>query len=346
MRRKVIFITGASGEVGQSLVKQLAQDENNHLLTMDLRPPPEEIRGLTTHIEGDLLNEILLARLVSEYEFDAIYHLAAMLSKSSEFTPEMAHRVNVKGTLNLLKLAVEQSQWRGRPVQFIFPSSIAVYGMPDGSKNLYQQVREWEWNQPRTMYGCNKLYCELLGNYFSNYYRQLAAEQPVMIDFRGVRFPGLISAFTVPTGGTSDYGPEMIHAAAQGRPYRCFVREDTRIPFMVMPDAVTSLIRLAQAPHQDLSRPIYNVTSFSLSAGQIRDLVLQAFPQAEISFEPDEKRQAIVDSWPADLDDSSARRDWGWEPQYDIERSFGEYLIPNIKQRYRNVQSSTLNPST
>jgi threonine 3-dehydrogenase len=124
------------------------------------------------------------------------------------------------------------------------------------------------------------------------------------------------------------------------------VREDTRIPFMVMPDAVTSLIRLAQAPHQDLSRPIYNVTSFSLSAGQIRDLVLQAFPQAEISFEPDEKRQAIVDSWPADLDDSSARRDWGWEPQYDIERSFGEYLIPNIKQRYRNVQSSTLNPST
>jgi len=123
------------------------------------------------------------------------------------------------------------------------------------------------------------------------------------------------------------------------------VREDARIPFMVMPDAVTSLIRLAQAPRQNLSRPVYNVTSFSLSAGQIRDLVRQAFPQAEISFEPDEKRQAIIDSWPADLDDSSARRDWGWEPQYDVERSFREYLIPNIRQRYFTVQSSTLSQS-
>jgi nucleoside-diphosphate-sugar epimerase len=217
--------------------------------------------------------------------------------------------------------------------------------MPEGSKQLYQQVREWEWNQPRTMYGCNKLYCELLGNYFSKFYRQLAAEQPVMIDFRSVRFPGLISAFTLPTGGTSDYGPEMIHAAAQGRPYACFVREDARLPFMVMPDAVTSLIRLAQAPRQKLSRLVYNVTSFSLSAAQIRDLVLQAFPQAEIAFEPDEKRQAIIDSWPADLDDSSARRDWGWEPEYDVERSFSEYLIPNIKQRYWKKESSKrMNP--
>ncbi|MEZ4559072.1 MAG: GDP-mannose 4,6-dehydratase [Caldilineaceae bacterium] len=157
---------------------------------------------------------------MSEYEIDAIYHLAALLSTSSEFTPEMAHQVNVEGMLTLLQLAGEQSQWRQRPVQFIFPSSIAVYGLPErSSKGLYQQVREWEWNQPRTMYGCNKLYCEMLGNYYDHYYRQLAAEQPVTVDFRSVRFPGLISAFTVPTGGTSDYAPEMIHAAARGEPY-------------------------------------------------------------------------------------------------------------------------------
>ncbi|MEZ4717984.1 MAG: NAD-dependent epimerase/dehydratase family protein [Caldilineaceae bacterium] len=221
MRKPVILITGASGEVGQALVHHLADGGRNRLLTLDLRPPRARHRAqLVTHIEGDLLNKILLTRLVSEYEIDAIYHLAALLSTSSEFTPEMAHQVNVEGMLTLLQLAGEQSQWRQRPVQFIFPSSIAVYGLPErSSKGLYQQVREWEWNQPRTMYGCNKLYCEMLGNYYDHYYRQLAAEQPVTVDFRSVRFPGLISAFTVPTGGTSDYAPEMIHAAARGEPY-------------------------------------------------------------------------------------------------------------------------------
>lgn len=340
MRARVILITGASGEVGHALVKRLASEGNNQLLTLDLRSLPEDIRSLTTHIEGDLLNEILLARLVSEYEIDAVYHLAALLSKSSEFAPDMAHQVNVQGMLNLLKLAGDQSQWRKQPVQFIFPSSIAVYGIPRGNKTLFQKVREWEWNQPRTMYGCNKLYCEMLGNYFSTYFRQLAAEQPVMVDFRSLRFPGLISAFTIPTGGTSDYGPEMLHAAAKGEPYRCFAREDARIPFMAMPDAAHSLIELAQAPREKLSRLVYNVTSFSLTAGEIRDLVIQAFPQAEITFEPDEKRQAIIDSWPADLDDSAARRDWGWRPLYNAERSFSEYLIPNIRQRYQKVTAA------
>ena len=336
MRKKVVFITGASGEVGHALVQHLAADSNNRLLTLDIRPLPAAIRTLTTHIEGDLLNEHLLTRLVSEYEIDVIYHLAALLSTRSEFAPEMAHRVNVEGTLNLLKLASEQTQWRNRPVQFIFPSSIAIYGMPDrDSKGLYQRVREWEWNQPRTMYGCNKLYCEMLGSYFSQHYRQLAASQPTTIDFRCVRFPGLISADTLPSGGTSDFGPEMVHAAAKGEPYSCFVREDARIPFMAMPDAVHALLQLAQAPRWNLRRLVYNVTSFSLSAAQIRDRVRQAFPQAQISFVPDLQREAIIDSWPADLDDSAAQQDWDWHPQYDVERAFSEYLIPTIAARYR-----------
>ena len=336
MRKKVIFITGASGEVGHALVRELAQEHDNHLLTLDVRGLPPDIQGLTTHVEGDLLNQHLLARLVSEYEIDVIYHLAALLSTRSEITPEMAHQVNVEGTLSLLKLAAEQTQWRNRPVQFIFPSSIAIYGMPDReSKGLYQRAREWEWNQPRTMYGCNKLYCEMLGCYFSQHYRQLAAQQPAMLDFRCVRFPGLISAFTLPSGGTSDYGPEMLHAAAKGEPYACFVREEARIPFMAMPDAVRALLQLARAPRTALSRLVYNVTSFSLSATQIRDRVYQAFPGARITFEPDTQREAIIDSWPADLDDSAAQRDWGWSPEYDLERAFNEYLIPNIKLRYQ-----------
>lgn len=341
MRKKVIFITGASGEVGHALIKHLAEDGNNEIVSMDLRPLPEDIRGHVHHVEGNLLDNILLARIVSRYEIDAIYHLAALLSTSSEFTPDIAHQVNVEGTMTLLRLAAEQSQWRNRPIQFIFPSSIAAYGMPqiEQSKGLYQRVREWEWNQPRTMYGCNKLYCEMLGQYFSNHYRQLAAEQPVMLDFRSVRFPGLISAFTVPSGGTSDYAPEMIHAAAQGKPYDCFVEADRRIPFMAMPDAVRALLMLAHAPKENLTRSVYNVRAFSLTAGQIRDKVLAAFPNAQITFDhPDIKRQAIIDSWPADLDDSAAKQDWGWDPEYDAERTFSEYLIPNIRDRYVNPE--------
>jgi nucleoside-diphosphate-sugar epimerase len=280
----------------------------------------------------------MLSRLISEYEFEAIYHLAAMLSTRAEFSPESAHRVNVEGTLVLLQLAAEQSEWRNEPVRFIFPSSIAAYGMPDlETKKNYSKVREWEWNYPRTMYGCNKLYCEQLGIYYSRYYRQLAADRPVMLDFRCVRFPGLISAFTIPSGGTSDYGPEMLHAAAKGVPYACFVREDVRIPFMVMPDAIKSLLLLTEAPLKTLGRSVYNVTSFSLSATEFRDRVLRAFPDARISFEPDLKREGIVNSWPADLDDTHACRDWGWHPDYDVDRSFDEYLVPNIRQRYQQI---------
>ena len=335
MRKKVTLITGAVGEVGHALVKRLAEEMPGAVLTMDLKPLPEDLDSKVVHIQGDILDETMLKRLVSEYEIETIFHLAALLSTRAEFTPAVAHKVNVEGTMNLLELAAQQSEWRGKPVKFIFPSSIAAFGLPDlSTKAQYARVREWEWNYPRTMYGANKLYCENLGIYYSQYYRQLAAEQPVMLDFRSVRFPGLVSAFTVPSGGTSDYGPEMLHAAAQHKPYACFVRQDVRIPFMAMPDAVKALLDLAAAPAENLRRRVYNVTSFSLSAAEFRDWVLRFFPDAEITFEPDLKRQNIVDSWPADLDDSAARRDWKWQPEYDVNRAFEEYLVPNIRRRY------------
>lgn len=341
MRKRAVLITGASGEVGHALIRKLSADGASRIVTVDIRPLPDDVRALATHFEGDLLNTRLLARLVTEYEIDVIYHLAALLSTRAEIAPEAAHQVNVEGTLGLLMLAADQTQWSNRPVQFIFPSSIAVYGMPDRETKLhFQRVREFEWNQPSTMYGCNKLYCEQLGVYFARHYRQLAAAgKPLTIDFRCVRFPGLISADTLPSGGTSDYAPEMIHAAARGDSYACFVRGDVRIPFMAMPDAVRALLMLSQAPFESLTRPVYNVTSFSLSAKQIRDRVLASFPDADITFEPDLKREAIVDSWPADVDDSAARLDWGWSPEYDAERAFSEYLIPTIQRNYNAVCS-------
>jgi nucleoside-diphosphate-sugar epimerase len=336
MRKKAILITGASGEIGQALVKSLGKLNEMPILTLDIAPLPAEINAMVTAMQGDIMDKSLLSRLVSEYEIDTIYHLAALLSTRAEFSPEAAHKVNVEGTLGLLTLAAEQSEWRDEPVKFFFPSSIAAYGLPDlETKLAYTHVREWEWNNPRTMYGCNKLYCEQLGIYYSKYYRQLAADLPVMLDFRCLRFPGLISAFTVPSGGTSDYGPEMLHYAAQKKPYGCFVREDVRIPFMVMPDAVKSILMLTKAPRTTLKHSVYNVSSFSLSAAEFREWVLKFFPDAQITFQPDVKRQAIVDTWPADLDDSAARRNWKWQPDYDAQRSFSEYLVPNIRNMYQ-----------
>jgi nucleoside-diphosphate-sugar epimerase len=233
-------------------------------------------------------------------------------------------------------MAVEQSHWHGRPVKFMFPSSIAAYGLPGRTaKQGTGKVRETEWNFPTTMYGCNKLYCEHLGRYYANHYRQLAADSSGHgIDFRCIRFPGLISAVTLPSGGTTDYAPEMIHAAAAGRRYGCFVVPDTRLPFIVMPDAVNALLQLQKAPRKQLRQTEYNVSSFSMTAAEIHQRILEEWRQAEIDFKPDPKRQAIVDSWPAEVDDSAARTDWGWVPRYDKEAAFSQYLIPRIKSRY------------
>jgi nucleoside-diphosphate-sugar epimerase len=336
MRKKVILITGAAGEIGQALINNYVESGQSELLTLDLHSLPDELKGKSTHIVGDVLDQKLFARLVTEYDFDTIFHMAALLSTRSEFAPDLAHQVNVNGTLTLLQLAADQTQRRGQPVKFIFPSSVAAYGLPDlETKARDYQVREWDWNYPTTMYGCNKLYCEILGSYYGQHYLQLARRRPTILDFRSVRFPGLISAFTVPSGGTTDYGPEMLHAAAKGQPYACFVREDTVLPFMTMPDAITALLRLAGAPRAALRRAVYNVTSFSLSAAEFRERVLRAFPEAEIAFVPDLRRQGIVDSWPADLNDRAARRDWNWEPAYHIDRAFDEYLVPNIVKRYQ-----------
>lgn len=337
MRKEVILVTGAAGEMGQALISRLVSDGRDNILALDVNPIPEEVRSrCQVAMTGDILDDKLTARLVSEFAIPLVYHLAAVLSTRAEFSPEAAHRVNVEGTLGLLRMAAEQSGWLGRSVRFVFPSSVAVYGMPNRDvKAQAGAVKEPEWNFPTTMYGCNKLYCEQLGRYYARHYRQLAADaHPHGIDFRSIRFPGLISAFTLPTGGTSDYAPEMLHKAAQGQPYACFVREDTRMPFMAMPDAIKALTDLEAAPRERLTMETYNVTSFSPSAGEILGLVQKAFPRAQVTFEPDLKRQAIVDSWPVDQDDSRARRDWGWKPDYDQRRAFDEYLVPNIKRRY------------
>jgi nucleoside-diphosphate-sugar epimerase len=325
IRKPGILVTGANGEMGHGLIERLAGDGGSHIIALDVHPLDEPLRQYcSTSIVGDILEARLLERMQSEYEIHAVYHLAALLSTRAEFTPEAAHRVNVEGTLNLLKLAIEQSRWHGQPVKFMFPSSIAVYGLPGkDAKKKAGRVSEEQWNAPTTMYGVKKHYMQLAADTLSG-----------GVDFRSIRFPGLISAVTVPSGGTSDYAPEMLHAAAQGKPYACFVREDVRIPFMAMPDAISALLKLEHASRSRLTKSVYNITSFSPSAGEVRDIVMREFSTATVTFSPDDKRQAIVDTWPEDVDDSAARRDWGFTPDYDLDRAFNKYLIPGIRERY------------
>ncbi len=335
MSEKIALITGACGEIGQALVQELAGQGTHRIVTMDLAPLAASIHALSAeHIQGDMLGKV---KYLYDTNIDTIYHLAAFLSSQAERMPEEAQRVNVDGTLQLLQLAAHKSEKRGRAVKFFFPSSIAVYGFSSpAEKKAAGRVSEDKWTHPHTMYGCNKIACESLGVYYSRFLgqRHLDPTRPVMLDFRALRFPGLVSAFTVPSGGTSDYGPEMLHAAAKGEPYACFVREDARIPFMAMPDAIKSIRKLMATPREKLTQAVYNVSSFTLSAGEFRERTLKDFPGAQITFAPNPRRQGIVDSWPEDVDDSGARRDWGWQPGYDVDRFFDEYLVANIRKRY------------
>jgi nucleoside-diphosphate-sugar epimerase len=337
MRKAVVLITGAGGEIGHALVRGLAERDAS-IITLDVNPLDVKVSPyVRREFTGSITDRDLLDRILAEFEVDCIYHLAALLSTRAEFTPVTAHHVNVEGTLNLLEFAQKQGESHGRTVCFIYPSSIATYGLPDlESKTRAGRVHEDEFPHPTTMYGCNKLYCEELGRYYARHFKQLSVDLVPRVDFRAVRFPGLISATTLPSGGTSDYAPEMIHAAARGEAYACFVRPDTTIPFMAMPDASDALRKLASAPRSGLTRTAYNVAAFSRSAAEIREVVLAAFPEAQITYKIDQKRQGIVDSWPADVDDSAARADWGFAPEYDFERAFSEYLIPSIGNYYRS----------
>lgn len=336
MRQSGVLITGAAGEIGHALIHRL-RERGEEIVTLDLKPLDPELEGdVARAYVGSILDTGLLDTILAEYKVTEIYHLAALLSTRSEFTPVAAQLVNVDGTLNMLEFAQGQARSHGEVVKFFYPSSIAAYGLPDvETKTAEGNVTEDEWNTPSTMYGCNKLACEHLGRYYAYYYKQLDAEvRPGRVDFRSLRFPGLISAFTVPSGGTSDFAPEMLHSGAKGEAYECFVRPDARIPFMVMPDAVDAVMKLMAAPAENLTRQVYNLSAFNPSADEVRDLVLEHFPEAQIGYAFDGKRMAIVDSWPAGVDDGAAREDWDFAPTYGLKQAFADYLVPNIRAKY------------
>jgi nucleoside-diphosphate-sugar epimerase len=339
-----VLVTGVAGEVGSSLVQYLARTKKASIVGFDLRSPTREVAELCSEIAlGDISDAKCTSTLGGDHYFDTIFHLAGILSSGGERAPLKAHEVNVTGSLNILELARIHSEKRNKPVKVIFTSTIAAYGIPSiEQKRSLSAINETEALYPITMYGANKLYCESLGRYYSENFGMLEGRgDRVRVDFRAVRFPGLISAHTVPTGGTSDYASEMVHAAAQAIPYSCFVRPDTRLPFMMMPDAVRALVLLSEANANDLSQRVYNVAGFAPSAAEIGSLVSRYFPDSEVSYSVNPIRQSIVDSWPEDIDDVAARRDFGWQPVYNFEQGFAEYLIPAVKLRYSEHEHGT-----
>lgn len=331
MQNATALCTGAGGEMGRLLVPAL-RERGFDVVAVDLAElPPALAEACVASAVLDILDTQRLATLVSRHRPSLVLHLAALLSSQAERDPERAHRVNVDGTRGLFRLLEEA----GRPVRFMFPSSIAVYGLPGhAAKDAEGALTEWQWTVPAGIYGANKLYCELLGAHAT---RRSTRDGRASFDFRSIRFPGLISAETLPAGGTTDYAPEMIHAAARGEGYSCFVEADTRLPFMTMPDGVEALLCLAEADEARLTTRVYNARGFSSSAGEIREEALRHFPQARIEFVPVPAKQAICDSWPADVDDSAARRDWGFAPRHDLAAAFGDYLVPALTRRYATV---------
>lgn len=332
MGNPVALVTGAGGEMGHLLLPALKQ-RGFDVVALDLLPlRASEASWCVRTFEASILDARVLESVFERYHPEIVFHLAAVLSTKAEKDPDLAQEVNANGTVALYRLARNEAAARGKNVRLLFPSSIAVYGLPDArAKEAAGAVKETDWNFPAGMYGINKLYCEMLGGYFA---RRAGARNEPGLDFRAIRFPGLISAETLPSGGTSDYAPEMIHAAAQGKPYACFVRPETRLPFMTMPDAVEALLTLAFAEESALTTRVYNIGAFSPSAAEIRAAVLEHFPDGAITFEPVAARQAIVDTWPADVDDRRARLDWGHAPRYGLREAVRDYLVPALLRRY------------
>lgn len=334
MSRPIALVTGAGGEMGRLLVPALIE-RGIGVVALDLGALPPELEAqCVASARMNILDTAGVQQLMRSHQPAFVFHLAALLSSHAERDPALAHRVNVEATLALFNLC---RQAGAEPVRFLFPSSIAVYGFPDATvKTEAGALKEWQWNTPTGIYGCNKLYCELVGTYLS---RNPQADS-VAFDFRSIRFPGLISAETLPSGGTTDFAPEMIHAAARAEPYSCFVTEETRLPFMTMPDAIDALVGLALAEEADLTRRVYNIKGFSCSAGEILQEVRRYFPEASVTFESVAQKQRAVDSWPADVDDSRARRDWGLDPGHGLEQALGDYLVPALRRRYAQAPAS------
>ena len=315
MAKEKILVIGASGQIGVELTLALRKIYgNNNVIASDLREENDLLKGTGPYVSLDVMNKEMLHVQVIRQNITQIYLLAAILSATGEKNPSLAWHLNMQSLLNVLDIAREEKLHK-----VYWPSSIAVFG-PTSPKQMCPQQTIIE---PSTVYGISKY----AGEFWCNYYFQRFG-----VDVRSIRYPGLISYKSAPGGGTTDYAVEIFYEALENKSYTCFLKEDTYLPMMYMPDAIRATIELMEAPADKLTiRTSYNLASMSFSPKEIAEAITRHIPGFKISYQPD-YRQHIADSWPQSIDDSFARKDWGWEHEYDLEKmtkDMLENLTPN-----------------
>ena len=299
-----ILVTGSVGQIGSELTLALRERYGNDNVVAGGRKtqPSEELRNSGPFEIVDCTDIEAVNRVVVKYRIDAIYHLAALLSAVAENNPQLAWQVNVNALVNVLEVAREHD------CAVFTPSSIGAFGPSTPADNTPQDTIQ----RPTSMYGVTKVSGELLCDYY---------HEKFGVDTRGLRYPGIISYVTLPGGGTTDYAVQIFYDAIKRGRYTCFLKQGTKLDMMYMPDAIKGAIAIMEADSSKLKhRNAFNVSAMSFAPEDISAEVRKLIPDFTMDYEVDPLRQSIADSWPNSMDDSAAREEWGWQPDYDLPR--------------------------
>jgi len=314
---KNILVTGAAGQIGTELVMALREKfGNEHVIATGRKTKPtEQVMNSGPFEFVDINNKDSFEMIIKQYDIDTIYNMAAILSAVGEDKPQLCWNVNINGLYNILDLALDYEMTR-----IFVPSSIAVFGPETPTENTPQETIL----RPTTMYGVTKVAGELLGDYYFNKFG---------LDVRGIRYPGIISNETLPGGGTTDYAVEIFYEAIKNKKYTCFVKKDTVLPMMYMPDCIKATLDLMDADVASLKHHCdFNTTAMSFSAEDLVNEIKKHIPEFTCTYKPD-FRQKIADSWPSTIDDSAARKEWNWKPSYNLEK-MTEDMIQVLGKKY------------
>ena len=317
-RAKSILVTGSTGQIGSELTLELRKKHGGSkvIAVGHVKKPSDKLFKSGPFETLDLNEKAEIEKVVKRYDVDTIYHLAAILSATGEQNPQLAWNVNMGSLSNVLEVAREQGLTR-----VFWPSSIAVFSCPPA---LRRNTPQETVLIPGTMYGITKVAGELLCNYYFNRFG---------LDVRSVRYPGIISSEVLPGGGTTDYAVAIFYEALKDKHYTCFVREDTVLPMMYMPDCIKATMELMEADPSRIKRHDgYNVAGTSFSAGELAVEIKKSIPQFKCDYKPD-FRQKIADSWPMSIDDSVARKEWSWKPHYDL-AAMTKDMIEKLSKRF------------
>lgn len=298
MKSEKILITGANGQIGTRLTRELRKIYGKeNVIASDINEAPYDNAPFEFL---DILNKDRFKKYVENNNITQVYHLAAILSAKGESKPQLTWEVNLNGLLTLLDI--------GRETQLekiFYPSTIAVFG----NTTLQQNTPQASPLLPETVYGISKVAGELWSNYYFNRYG---------VDVRSLRYPGIIGYESIPSGGTTDYAVEIFHAAIKGETYQCFLDKDTRLPMMYLPDAIRATIELMQAPIDQIDvRYSYNLAAMSFTPKEIYEVICEYYPNFKMEYKPD-FRQKIAEGWTESIDDQQARKDWNWKYNYDL----------------------------